>query len=184
MKMARLLAVGKSMVGLKDSEGRYRLPNQKLLPDFGKNPFSEHKPETGGAGVGQEPAAKAELQPTASTAAPAQPEGPGLVGRCGEWVAGIFGLNKQRAAIPKFRRTPVQTELTLDQVRVVRNDLRDSDFDYVPVESKPRAGRGRPAKAASPGKASASAEAAPETPAAAAKTTVEPHEGELARNPN
>src|ERR1035437_10191334 len=44
MSLLRLLTTGKSLVGLKDLESRYRLTTQRLLPQFGptRNPFSSN----------------------------------------------------------------------------------------------------------------------------------------------
>jgi len=41
MSLLRLLTTGKSLVGVRDTESRYRLTTQRLLPEFGpaKNPF-------------------------------------------------------------------------------------------------------------------------------------------------
>jgi hypothetical protein len=41
MSLVRLLAAGKSLVGLQDMESRYRMRRRNLLPKFGssKNPF-------------------------------------------------------------------------------------------------------------------------------------------------
>ena len=42
MSLLRLLAAGKSLVGMSDAETRYRVTSQRLLPQFGagRNPFS------------------------------------------------------------------------------------------------------------------------------------------------
>ena len=42
MSLLRLLTTGKSLVGLTDTDSRYRLTHQRLLPQFGptRNPFS------------------------------------------------------------------------------------------------------------------------------------------------
>ena len=42
MSLLRLLTTGKSLVGVKDTESRYRVTSERLLPQFGsaKNPFS------------------------------------------------------------------------------------------------------------------------------------------------
>ncbi len=64
---------------------------------------------------------------------------PSLVDR---WIAKADGwLSKARnrpakPAIPRFTKSPVQGELRLDQIKVVRNDLSDSDVDVVAAKSK------------------------------------------------
>ena len=44
MSLLRLLTTGKSLVGVEDSESRYRVTRQRLLPQFGpaRNPFMQH----------------------------------------------------------------------------------------------------------------------------------------------
>jgi len=39
----------------------------------------------------------------------------------------------KKSAIPHFAKTPVQSELCLDKVQVVRNDLSDADLEVVPI---------------------------------------------------
>jgi len=49
MSLLRLLTTGKSLVGVKDTESRYRLTSQRLLPQFGpaRNPFRDRgRPNT------------------------------------------------------------------------------------------------------------------------------------------
>jgi hypothetical protein len=72
------------------------------------------------------------LQPVRGTASAA----PG-----GSWwrrLVAIFGLRKGAdTASPARARSPVQGELTLEGVKVVRNDLSDADLELVP--SRPKA---------------------------------------------
>jgi hypothetical protein len=42
---------------------------------------------------------------------------------------------KVKPAIPRFNKTPIQGELSLEQVKVVRNDLSDADLEVVPARS-------------------------------------------------
>src|ERR1035437_437987 len=49
-------------------------------------------------------------------------------------LAALFARRRSKAAksaIPRFDNSPVQTELSLDQIRVLRNDLRDADLEVV-----------------------------------------------------
>jgi hypothetical protein len=39
-----------------------------------------------------------------------------------------------KPAIPRFSKPPVQGELSLDRIKVVRNDLSDADLEVVPVK--------------------------------------------------
>src|ERR1035441_9387218 len=45
MSLLRLLTAGKSLVGMRDAETRYRVTGQRLLPQFGegRNPFSNRE---------------------------------------------------------------------------------------------------------------------------------------------
>jgi hypothetical protein len=42
-----------------------------------------------------------------------------------------------KADLGPFTKAPVQGELSLDRIRVVRNDLSDADLEVVPARSKP-----------------------------------------------
>jgi hypothetical protein len=46
-----------------------------------------------------------------------------------------------KPAIPRFNKAPVQGELSLDNIKVVRNDLSDTDVEVVParVIARPKA---------------------------------------------
>jgi len=39
-----------------------------------------------------------------------------------------------KATIPRFTKPPVQGELTLERIKVVRNDLSDVDLEVVPAK--------------------------------------------------
>jgi hypothetical protein len=43
-----------------------------------------------------------------------------------------------RSAIPKFSKTPVQGELSLDKVKVVRNDLSEADVEIITANAAPK----------------------------------------------
>jgi hypothetical protein len=84
-----------------------------------------------------------------------------LVAEYKQKLAGIFGRGLVKAAkpaIPRFAKPAVQGELSLDRIRVVRNDLSDADLEVVPskgpnaptisptvlrAEDKPEAAAGR-----------------------------------------
>jgi hypothetical protein len=195
MSLLKLLAAGKSLMGLKGASSRYEVSNQRLLPKFcaRKNPFraSIHpqgkaedvmqsspniveeepsgvietttaadgnlaEPETGVA-VGAEPV-------TEVTPAAAAPQKPVSVQREMPFVAQVTRVRSWRiriweyllARIPTLKRSPqlraprlapVQRELCLDTVRVVRSDLTDCDvIPVAPVHQAPaRSGAGRKA---------------------------------------
>jgi hypothetical protein len=183
MSLLRLLTTGKSLVGMQDTNSRYRMRTRNLLPKFGsaKNPFapeskakspaksadtSDVKLETGSlfepaAPVAAKPApcqeppkapvqpakiiepvvkleAKAPAAPVAAPKPVVQAAKPAKSGRWSDW----FKRLKPGSLLPwkwgemggrnRPARRAVQAELTLDQVRVVRNDLSDTDVVIVP----------------------------------------------------
>jgi hypothetical protein len=61
-----------------------------------------------------------------------------LVGGCKAKLTGLLGRARVKAAkraIPQFTKPPVQGELSLDRIRVVRNDLSDADLEVVPART-------------------------------------------------
>jgi hypothetical protein len=154
MRLVRFLAAGKSLVGLKDTEGRYRLPSGRALPRFG---IAKDAGVSAGADSTRQPLQEGLAGPAPSTDAdagvangqvqsvsgpspkPSQPKlAPTLkIGRTENgsifrklfgwlpWYRGTLGMG----AIPAFSRLPVQTELSLENVKVVRNDLSESDLE-------------------------------------------------------
>src|ERR1041384_3318945 len=150
MRMMRLLAAGKSLAGLKNSGARYRMTDPGALPKFGAatNPFhSKSKAEVNAAGAAALGAANDPAPAQAQTvsepkqdceqsnshenktapvpsAAPAPPQG-----RLTRKLRQLFEprIRPAKSGVPRFAK-PVQTELTLDNIRVVRNDLSDTDL--------------------------------------------------------
>ena len=160
MSLLKLLTTGKSLDGAKDSGSRYRMTSRRLLPKFGsaKNPF-----QADAAPAAQIPAAEAPEQPVAAVAQEisrpvAEPakSAPSLL-RLGtskardlasalqnRWSSQLGSLlsspvRKPKAVFsaPAKSTLPVQGELSLDRVKVVRNDLRDADLEVVPMKSRP-----------------------------------------------
>ena len=170
MSLLRLLTTGKSLVGVNDTEGRYRLPRQRLLPQFGpaRNPFS-NRPNSdpvpvevgssgdhGGADVsgdgrgipilGGKPA-EAVQGVVEDRRVPACARGHRLAEALRLRVAALFrrwrarlsrlpGCSSGKAAkpaIPQFTKQAVQEELSLDKIKVMRNDLSDEDLEVVPA---------------------------------------------------
>jgi hypothetical protein len=170
----QLLTTGKSLVGQKDSEARYRMGRPGMLPNFGskKNPFlkkasganraEESRAEQSDFKAGQaqgsldplmvvcggQPAAQVEklARPSALVNEPtvekparvaARPRlEPSARNSSGSGVvAKIKGIANaiwwKRAPRTPRKAAPVQAELSLDQIKVVRNDLSDVDIDLV-----------------------------------------------------
>jgi hypothetical protein len=159
MSLLQLLTTGKSLVGMSDSESRYRMRNR--LPRFGsdRNPFATRQEQEGAAGEGgsAEPRrgdlsiaelAAARLKETQRLPAPvAAPRSalprPSRISRLAAWLRranqAVRPSRPELAARPlppaarPGIRPPVQGELSLDKVRVVRNDLSDADLEVVPA---------------------------------------------------
>jgi hypothetical protein len=145
MSMMRLLAAGKSLAGLKNPATRYRMGNQGALPKFG--------PTTAAV------VSKAKEEPVSAPPAPAKPESEPAAGMAAatanslpEPQQGALSKIVSRLLQPRGRvsssrkpglaKQPVQTELTLENIRVVRNDLSDTDLEVVaarPAAPAPKA---------------------------------------------
>ena len=72
-----------------------------------------------------------------------------LLSGCKGKLNNILGRVRPKAvkpAIPRFTKPAVQGELSLDRIKVVRNDLSDADLEVVPAKA--------PSAVASPGPAS------------------------------
>jgi hypothetical protein len=150
MSLLRLLTSGKSLVGVRDTETRYRLTTQRLLPQFGsaKNPFSS-------GGTAEQAPAAAVYQPTepcevanrASIRNPARELWRRSAALLGGWKAKLSGLGARpprkaaKSAIPQFPKPAVQGELSLDRIRVVRNDFSDGDVEIVPANPRSASAR-------------------------------------------
>jgi hypothetical protein len=65
-----------------------------------------------------------------------------------------------KPAAPRFGKTPVQGELSLDNIKVMRNDLSEADVEIVPMKAR------RPKELPMVAEASAAAMAIPELPPA------------------
>ena len=158
MSLVRLLTTGKSLVGLKESENRYRLTSQRLLPKFEpkKNPFgsgtvtiSEPAAEPGHSDSNPQAEAPAAADVQVQTvpavsekpAGAAKPEDPrvGLFAKvrsgCAARLRGLFRLPRALPVPAIARRQQskklFQAELSLEAVKVVRNDLSDTDVEIV-----------------------------------------------------
>lgn len=142
MSLMRLLTVGRSLNEVKGA-GRYHIPREVGLPqfNFGKSAVKFSSPAaaaavTGGA-TSEIPAkpAVAEKTPVAPGApmpsAAKKPTSSGWLKRSNPFAP---AAQPQAAAV----KPPQQTELTLDQVKVQRNDLAEADFEIVPKQELPR----------------------------------------------
>lgn len=138
MSLSQLLVVGKSIEGGKDTPCPYRINDDKALPKFapmGRSISLAPPPKPSAEAIELfKPACKVRppipappMPRTAPTAAPSVTVSP-RPGRKGLARLNPFA-NKSGAS-----RAPVQTELSLDTLRVVRNDLSDADLELVPAQ--------------------------------------------------
>jgi hypothetical protein len=65
--------------------------------------------------------------------------------QAGHWTQKLNPLSwvsrrpaQPRSVIPKFSKTPVQGELSLDKVKVVRNDLSEADVEIITATAGPK----------------------------------------------
>ena len=127
MKLLRLLRTGKSLVGSSDV-AQYRMGDPRAMPVFESKAGEESKVES----------------PKSKVVA-AAPKGwfAGLVARLGR----LFS-KPQKRAIPQFNNPGVQGELSLERVKVMRNDLSDTDLEVVPKKTeRPKESAGEMRKA-------------------------------------
>ena len=142
MSLLRLLTTGRSWVGMDNDGIRYHALDPRAMPKFGgkKNPFRatapkvqnlEFKVQSSEHGV---PAAVVAVGREVPKPRPAPRRGFGV----GAWlcgvaakISGLFSRSPMRvkAAVPQFAKPPTQAELSLDSVKVVRNDLSDADLE-------------------------------------------------------
>lgn len=177
MSLLRLLATGKSLIGLKQGNGRYRVSRERLLPEFGgrSNPFrtrsdveKEHVTAREGAereSSGVSASTSAALPVAGPTSAyekqqtkeksrekgTLRPTAPRL--KLAEWAGKCMlriptGMHlrglKPATVISKLPKPLVQGELSLDRVKVVRNDLSDTDLDVIRCKPQVPAGKAAP----------------------------------------
>jgi len=134
MKLGKLLFAGKSVVnGCKTVS--YRENKQMALPKFvsPKNPFAPSKTPAETAPL----PAKKETAPALATARKL-PSISGTSKSLAAWTNKLNPASLWNGAAPAEQKTlpAVQTELSLDTVKVVHNDLSDADVEVVPIKSR------------------------------------------------
>jgi hypothetical protein len=140
MNLGKLLVAGRSIKSGCD-EISYRVNKHVYLPKFGpaQNPFKSPpatepaKPEAETIAAPIKPvvtpvAAKTQKLPTLA---------PGPV-RATSWASKLNPISMWRDPLPAAQdaQDPVQSELSLDSVKVVHNDLSDADVEVVPIKSR------------------------------------------------
>jgi hypothetical protein len=184
MSLLQLLTTGRCLEGHKDSEPRYRLTSQRLLPKFGsdRNPFCAKEAATPPTLPGEaternavvtpepeavattrafrrDPAVRSAVAAPGPAAARASAKGWGIIsalrvrttGFRKNWAGKLHGLlsrparKPMRMALPLATKPAVQGELSLDRIKVVRNDLSDADLEVVGAKPSPLAAVNAPA---------------------------------------
>ena len=146
MNLGKLLAAGKSIISGRVSD-RYRKNKKVYLPKFAaaKNPFvpvaGTPAPELPRV-VKAEPALVAAKTRPLPTLRPEKPEKPLSTG----WVKKISAVAIWRGwqAEVKAQQPTVQAELSLESIKVIHNDLSDTDVEVVPIKSRPVAAPAAP----------------------------------------
>jgi hypothetical protein len=139
-----LLNKGHTIKGFKNRAGAYRLTNRGGVPNFsaGKNmsPTASH-PERDASQTTlfdkpKPPAAVPAPAPPQPTLA-RQPVGGQLVwNRLADLCRAFLQRWTATRKMSPFQGHTVQTELALERVRVVRNDLSEDDMEVIPVGKK------------------------------------------------
>jgi hypothetical protein len=148
MSWMQYLAVSRSFSSIENRPTRFRMRDECLLPRFGDARDNEESQKTAAgvseAGPDEQPdraqlkgsAMQEKIAETVTANLPQPPAAyPG-----GRWRLWRNPFNP--ASTAKSATTPVQTELRLETVKVVRNDLTDSDLLLVSPQS-PAAGQNR-----------------------------------------
>ena len=143
MGLSKLLAVGRSVRSVTGQPARYKMTQQNLLPTFGGAKVTEAQVVGEVSSSPEAPPKSGMVHPPTTTAA-AGPAGAGRSEAGPDRVAAFLEATKKlrpfgggswfknpfaRTAARKQENRPVQTELSLDSVRPVRNDLSDSDVE-------------------------------------------------------
>ena len=146
MSLMRLLTVGQSVRGLSNEPSPYKINEQHFLPKFASvgRPVSLAPPKerlaqavrvrSSDQAVAVDPASRA-VTVAAFTPSPVAKaiQRPVSVAKEEEkgWrsLLSFFGRSK-----PRPRRPLVQGEMTLETLKVVRNDLSEADLEVVPVK--------------------------------------------------
>jgi hypothetical protein len=137
MKLGKLLFAGKSVVNGSETIS-YRENKQVALPKFvsPKNTFAPAKAPAEAASI---PANK-DTAPAMVTAQKMPPIS-GASKSLAAWTTKLNPASLWSGASPAEQKVlpAVQTELSLDAVKVVHNDLSDADVEVVPIKSRPAA---------------------------------------------
>lgn len=129
MRPIELLTVGNSLRETKDHPHRYKLTERNLLPKFGAKQGAPAPQMT------VEEQTKKNMKTEMAEVAPPAPARSSVSGALG-FPPGRWTFQRNpfaTRAVTVAVRPAVQSELSLDAVKVVRNDLSDADLELVPL---------------------------------------------------
>jgi hypothetical protein len=142
MNLGKLLVAGKSVIN-GCAEVSYRANRHVYLPKFGlaQNPFKS--PDEAGPVEPAKPVVETIAVPIKKAVTPVAaktqkiPPWPRPV-RATSWASKLNPISIWRGSAPAVPSAPcpVQSELSLDSVKVVHNDLSDADVEVVPIKSR------------------------------------------------
>jgi hypothetical protein len=135
MNLGKLLAAGKNLVNGRGSMA-YRESKQAYLPKFvsPKNPFVT---------PAQSESPKAPMEKVSAPTWTKTQKIPAISGTpksLATWTTKLNPMTMLRGSQEEktFSRPIVQSELSLDSVKVVHNDLTDADVEIIPMKSRPQ----------------------------------------------
>src|SRR5437867_3980317 len=147
LNLGSLLANGKTVVGLSGGPVRYRLSSAAPLPKFlsPKNPFAEGEAASKASAARtrtdkadqSDKSDKSDVSDQRAEAKKARtemsrvPVSARAVNRLSEWGMKLRPQSRRERSPGPVRALAQQGELSLDTVRVVRNDLSDADAEVV-----------------------------------------------------
>jgi hypothetical protein len=153
MSLIQLLAVGKSLCSINDRPSRYKMKQESLLPKFGPG----RRPETFALTAGSQPGVAAsddgekrtdaragagiEIRKQMTTIEVHTKSPPTMVMAAPHhaYPLGRWTMKNPFARKPVRASGLVQSELSLDTVQPVRNDLNDADLEAVPATTAGKA---------------------------------------------
>ena len=149
------MTAGKSLIGIQDSKSRYRSVDPRAMPKFGSEKKtdlareSEAKPSVAksnsessktdtSVGADKKVAVGQVVEKT-PVATARKPRGSGWVSQWGSKLSSLVSQKPKPAKTggARFNGVPVQGELSLDNIKVVRNDLSDADLEVVTRKMAP-----------------------------------------------
>lgn len=135
MNLGKLLGAGKSFFGGGKAKA-YRENKGVYLPKFNaeKNPFVSKSADSAGDVSGPKAVPVATAKAVTFSSAPLA-SAPARPARAASWKDKFNPFRAPEPSSPAMVGA-VQTELSLDAVKVIRNDLSDADIEVVPVKSQ------------------------------------------------